>query len=153
MSEWHKIFKNGPVLTHSPEEMRELGRRIGKILMPGEILGVVGELGAGKTHLTQGIMEGLGSSEAAASPTFSLVHEHADGRLPACHFDFYRLKDESELTGIGWEEYLDGETVLIVEWANLVSGKRFRKKPHGCCWNMKEAACAACLWPLRNETD
>ncbi|MDR3814535.1 MAG: tRNA (adenosine(37)-N6)-threonylcarbamoyltransferase complex ATPase subunit type 1 TsaE, partial [Akkermansia sp.] len=71
------------------------------------------------THLTQGIMEGLGSSEAAASPTFSLVHEHADGRLPACHFDFYRLKDESELTGIGWEEYLDGETVLIVEWANL----------------------------------
>ena len=64
-------------------------------------------------------MEGLGSSEAAASPTFSLVHEHADGRLPACHFDFYRLKDESELIGIGWEEYLDGETVLIVEWANL----------------------------------
>ena len=61
MSEWHKIFKNGPVLTHSPEEMRELGRRIGKILMPGEILGVVGELGAGKTHLTQGIMEGLGA--------------------------------------------------------------------------------------------
>ena len=103
MSEWHKIFRNGPVLTHSPEEMRELGRQIGKILMPGEILGVVGELGAGKTHLTQGIMEGLGSSEAAASPTFSLVHEHADGRLPACHFDFYRLKDESELTGIGWE--------------------------------------------------
>ena len=88
-------------------------------IAPGEILGVVGELGAGKTHLTQGIMEGLGSSEAAASPTFSLVHEHADGRLPACHFDFYRLKDESELIGIGWEEYLDGETVLIVEWANL----------------------------------
>ena len=65
MSEWHKIFRNGPVLTHSPEEMRELGRQIGKILMPGEILGVVGELGAGKTHLTQGIME---------------------GRLPARHF-------------------------------------------------------------------
>ena len=119
MNEWYKIFKNGPVLTHSPEEMRELGRQIGKILMPGEVLGVVGELGAGKTHLTQGIMEGLGSSDAAASPTFSLVHEHADGRLPACHFDFYRLKDESELTGIGWEEHLDGETVLIVEWANL----------------------------------
>lgn len=72
MSEWHKIFRNGPVLTHSPEEMRELGKQIGKILMPGEILGVVGELGAGKTHLTQGIMEGLGSSEAAASPTISL---------------------------------------------------------------------------------
>lgn len=70
MSEWHKIFRNGPVLTHSPEEMRELGRQIGKILMPGEILGVVGELGAGKTHLTQGIMEGLGSSEALPARHF-----------------------------------------------------------------------------------
>ena len=100
MSEWHKIFKNGAVLTHSPEEMQALGREIGKILMPGEVLGVVGELGAGKTHLTQGIMEGLGSTDAAASPTFSLVHEHRDGRLRACHFDFYRLRDESELFGI-----------------------------------------------------
>lgn len=88
MSEWHKFFKNGAVLTRSPEEMRALGREIGKILMPGEVLGVVGELGAGKTHLTQGIMEGLGSTDAAASPTFSLVHEHRGGRLGACHFDF-----------------------------------------------------------------
>ena len=102
MSEWHKFFKNGAVLMRSPEEMRALGREIGKILMPGEVLGVVGELGAGKTHLTQGIMEGLGSTDAAASPTFSLVHEHRGGRL-----------------GIGWDEYLDGDAVLVVEWANL----------------------------------
>lgn len=134
MSEWYKIFKNGPVLTHSPEEMRELGRQIGKILMPGEVLGVVGELGAGKTHLTQGIMEGLGSSDAAASPTFSLVHEHADGRLRACHFDFYRLKDESELLGIGWDEYLDGDAVLIVEWANLFPDAL----PEGTSWLLLE---------------
>lgn len=152
MSEWHKIFRNGPVLTHSPEEMRELGRQIGKILMPGEILGVVGELGAGKTHLTQGIMEGLGSSEAAASPTFSLVHEHADGRLPACHFDFYRLKDESELTGIGWKSIWT-ERLCSLSNGPTCFRKRCRKKPHGCCWNMKEAACAACLWLLRNKTE
>lgn len=119
MSEWHKIFRNGPVLTHSPEEMRELGRQIGKILMPGEILGVVGELGAWKDAPDPGHYGGAGEFRGGCQPTFSLVHEHADGRLPACHFDFYRLKDESELTGIGWEEYLDGETVLIVEWANL----------------------------------
>ena len=119
MSEWHKFFKNGAVLMRSPEEMRALGREIGKILMPGEVLGVVGELGAGKTHLTRGIMEGLGSTDAAASPTFSLVHEHRGGRLGACHFDFYRLRDESELFGIGWDEYLDGDAVLVVEWANL----------------------------------
>ena len=105
MSEWYKIFKNGPVLTHSPEEMRELGRQIGKILMPGEVLGVVGELGAGKTHLTQGIMEGLGSSDAAASPTFSLVHEH-----------------------------VDGDAVLIVEWANLFPDAL----PEGTSWLLLE---------------
>lgn len=119
MSKWHKIFKNGPVLTHSPAEMRDLGRRIGKILMPGEILGMVGELGAGKTRLTQGIVEGLGCSDMAASPTFSLVHEYSNGRLKACHFDFYRLRNESDLLGIGWDEYLDGNAVLVVEWANL----------------------------------
>lgn len=119
MNRWHKIFSEGPVLTYSPEEMRSLGREIGKNLMPGEVLGIVGNLGTGKTHLTQGIMEGLGSDSAAASPTFSLVHEHSGGRLRACHFDFYRLRAEAELTGIGWDEYLDGETVLVVEWANL----------------------------------
>lgn len=119
MIQWHKFFTKGAVLTHSPEEMRAFGREIGKILVPGEVLGIVGDLGAGKTHLTQGMIQGLGCTSCAASPTFSLVHEHADGRLPACHFDFYRLKSEDELLGIGWDEYLDGETVLIVEWANL----------------------------------
>lgn len=119
MNIWHKFFINGPVLTHSPEEMRELGRLIGKNLSESEVIGIVGELGAGKTHLTQGIMEGLGSSDAAASPTFSIVHEHRDGRLRACHFDFYRLKAESELLGIGWEDYLESEAVLVIEWANL----------------------------------
>ncbi len=92
---------------------------IGKNLSESEVIGIVGELGAGKTHLTQGIMEGLGSSDAAASPTFSIVHEHRDGRLRACHFDFYRLKAESELIGIGWEDYLESDAVLVVEWANL----------------------------------
>lgn len=150
MSEWYKIFKNGPVLTHSPEEMRELGRQIGKILMPGEVLGVVGELGAGKTHLTQGIMEGLGSSDAAASPTFSLVHEHADGRLRACHFDFYRLKDESELLGIGWTSIWTGTRCSL--WNGPTCFRtRCRRELPGCCWSTRGNACAGCLWPLWNE--
>lgn len=88
MNEWYKIFKNGPVLTHSPEEMRELGWQIGKILMPGEVLGVVGELGAGKTRLTQGIMEGLGSSDAAGQPDVFPGARACGRRLRACHFDF-----------------------------------------------------------------
>lgn len=150
MSEWHKFFKNGAVLMRSPEEMRALGREIGKILMPGEVLGVVGELGAGKTHLTQGIMEGLGSTDAAASPTFSLVHEHRGGRLGACHFDFYRLRDESELFGIGWDEYLDGDAVLVVEWANLFPDA-LPEDASCCCWSMRENVCAGFPWlPVRN---
>ena len=119
MQKWHKIFKNNPVLVHSPEEMRELGSQIGKILHGGEIIGLVGNLGAGKTHLTQGILEGLDTSAGATSPTFSLVHEYEDGRIPACHFDFYRLKDMGELFGIDWDGYIDRGDVLIVEWANL----------------------------------
>ena len=134
MQKWHKIFKNGPILTHSPEEMKQLGREIGKILHGGEVLGLVGNLGAGKTHLTQGIMEGLEVGDSAASPTFSLVHEHTDGRLPVCHFDFYRLKDESELYGIGWDDYLDRGDILVVEWANLCPNAM----PHDTKWVLIE---------------
>ena len=86
----HKIFKNGSIFVKSEEEMVDLGRAIAATLSGGEVLGFVGDLGAGKTHMIQGILEGLGAGNPAASPTFSLVHEHRDGRLPAAHFDFYR---------------------------------------------------------------
>lgn len=119
MKKWYKIFNEGPVSVHSPEEMTALGEQIGALLEGGEILALVGNLGAGKTHLTQGIMKGLGSSHGAVSPTFSLVHEHRDGRHPASHFDFYRLKHEEELSQIDWEDYLSRGDILIVEWADM----------------------------------
>ncbi len=118
----HKIFENGPVLVSSAESMVELGRDISQALRGGEVLGLVGDLGAGKTHLVRGILEGLGAGNPAASPTFSLVHEHNDGRLPVAHFDFYRMKSEDEALGMGWDEYLAGGAVLLVEWADRFDG-------------------------------
>ncbi|MBQ3218547.1 MAG: tRNA (adenosine(37)-N6)-threonylcarbamoyltransferase complex ATPase subunit type 1 TsaE [Akkermansia sp.] len=118
----HKIFENGPVLVNSEGEMVSLGQKIAAALRGGEVLGLVGDLGAGKTHLVRGILEGLGAGDPAASPTFSLVHEHNDGRLPAAHFDFYRMKSADEALGMGWDEYLAGGAVLLVEWADRFDG-------------------------------
>lgn len=102
--------------------MVALGREIAATLAGGEVLGLVGDLGAGKTHLVRGILEGLGAGDPAASPTFSLVHEHSDGRVPAAHFDFYRMKSPDEALGMGWDEYLAGGAVLLVEWADRFDG-------------------------------
>ena len=118
----HKIFKNGPIEVSSEAEMVSLGHEIAATLSGGEVLGLVGDLGAGKTHLVQGILEGLGAGNPAASPTFSLVHEHDDGSLPVAHFDFYRMKSPQEAIGIGWDEYLESGRILLVEWADRFDG-------------------------------
>ena len=127
----HKIFNNGAIFIQSEADMVALGRRIGAELQGGEVLGFVGDLGAGKTHLIQGILEGLGASDPAASPTFSLVHEHVDGRCPAAHFDFYRMKTPDEAFGMGWDEYLAGGSILLVEWADRFDGSLM---PPDTCW-------------------
>ena len=116
---------------HSAGEMAALGRAFSETLEAGDVLGFVGDLGAGKTHFIRGVLEGLGASDPAASPTFSLVHEHEDGRLPAAHFDFYRLKGEDEALGMGWDEYLSGGQVLLVEWADRFGGALM---PAGTHW-------------------
>lgn len=122
MKNLQKIFTDGIVHTHSAEEMRTLGRSLATAFEGGEVIGLVGNLGAGKTHLVQGILEGLGAADPGASPTFSLVHEHTDGRLPVAHFDFYRMKTPEEAMGIGWDEYLAGGSILLVEWADRFDG-------------------------------
>ncbi len=102
--------------------MVKLGCELSECLEPGDTLGFAGDLGTGKTHLIQGILQGLGAGSPAASPTFSLVHEHPDGRLPAAHFDFYRMKSPEEALGIGWDGYLSSDGVLLVEWADRFDG-------------------------------
>lgn len=122
MKKSEKIFQNGSLYVNSETEMVALGRAFADCLEAGDVVGFVGDLGAGKTHFIRGVLEGLGAADPAASPTFSLVHEHRDGRLPAAHFDFYRMRTPEEAMGMGWEEYLASGSVLLVEWADRFDG-------------------------------
>ncbi len=96
----------------------DYGRALAAQLKPGAILALAGELGAGKTQLTKGITAGLGCEAEVSSPTFALVQEYHGGRLPVYHFDLYRLEAAGELWNIGWDDYLEGNGVCVVEWAD-----------------------------------
>jgi tRNA threonylcarbamoyladenosine biosynthesis protein TsaE len=100
-------------------EMEALGAELAAGLEPGAVLALVGGLGAGKTRFVKGLAKGLGFPEEVTSPTFALVHEYRGGRLPLFHFDLYRLKDEQELLGIGWDEFFDEPGIVVAEWADL----------------------------------
>jgi tRNA threonylcarbamoyladenosine biosynthesis protein TsaE len=102
----------------SPAAMERLGQRAAEKSGAGTVIGLIGGLGAGKTHWTKGFVRGIGSAAEVTSPTFSLVHEYIGGRLPVFHFDFYRLDSAAELTGLGWDEYLDQDGIIIAEWAD-----------------------------------
>jgi tRNA threonylcarbamoyladenosine biosynthesis protein TsaE len=102
----------------NPAAMEALGRAAAIKARPGCIIGLVGGLGAGKTHWTKGLVAGLGSGAEVTSPTFTLVHEYPDGRLPVFHLDFYRLSDAGELFALGWDEFLEAGGVVVAEWAD-----------------------------------
>jgi tRNA threonylcarbamoyladenosine biosynthesis protein TsaE len=87
-------------------------------LKAGNVVALVGDLGAGKTEFVKGLAAGLGSPAAVTSPTFTLIHEYLGGRLPLYHMDFYRLSSEHELDEIGFDDYLGQGGVCAVEWAN-----------------------------------
>lgn len=106
----------------SPGEMVSLGRKMAQELKAGSVLALRGDLGAGKTHFTKGIAAGLGCSAEVTSPTFTLVHEYAGGRLPLYHYDFYRMASEDEVLRTGWDEYLDENGVVVVEWPDKFPG-------------------------------
>ena len=99
--------------------MEALGAELAAGLAAGSVLALVGGLGAGKTRMVKGLARGLGFAGEVTSPTFSLVHEYRGGRLPLFHFDLYRLKDQQELLGIGWDEFLDEPGIVVAEWADL----------------------------------
>lgn len=100
-------------------ETRACGEEIGRVAQAGEVIALVGNLGAGKTTLTQGIMAGLGYAGEVTSPTFSLVQEYHGGRLEVFHFDFYRVAHEHELIELGWDDFLERGGLVIVEWPAL----------------------------------
>ncbi len=100
----------------------DFGRSQAAPLRRGDVLALSGELGAGKTHFVKGVAAALGTNAAVTSPTFTLIHEYPGGRLPVYHFDFYRLEDEDEALKIGLDEYLDGDGVCVIEWADKFPG-------------------------------
>ncbi len=106
--------------TRSAEETYQLGVEIGKQAVSGQVYTMVGDLGVGKTVFTQGIACGLGIKEPISSPTFTIVQVYDEGRLPFYHFDVYRIGDISEMDEIGYEDYIYGEGVSLIEWANLI---------------------------------
>jgi tRNA threonylcarbamoyladenosine biosynthesis protein TsaE len=116
----HSIFERKNIYVKSEEETRALGRELAEGLKAGDIVALIGDLGTGKTALTRYIAEALGVKEPVTSPTFTIVREHKDGRLPLYHFDVYRVYDPDELYEIGFEEYLFGGGVCIIEWADLI---------------------------------
>jgi len=107
-----------PTHNPTPEAMHAHGRAFADAALPGTVIALVGNLGAGKTHWTQGFVAGIGSNAAVTSPTFGLVHEYPGGRLPVFHFDFHRINSTDELLAIGWDEFLDRQGIVIAEWAD-----------------------------------
>ena len=106
--------------TFSPEETLELGRKLAREARPGDVYTLVGDLGVGKTVFTQGIAQGLGIEEPICSPTFTIVQVYEEGRMPFYHFDVYRIGDIEEMDEVGFEEYVMGDGVSLIEWANLI---------------------------------
>lgn len=104
------------IISHSPEQTRKFGTRLGEFAQPGDVFLLVGNLGAGKTCLTQGIAWGLNIEEYATSPSFVVIRE-LKGRLPLYHIDFYRLDNLEEIAELGLDDYLYGNGISVVEWA------------------------------------
>lgn len=107
------------IKTFSAEETMEIGRKLGSLLQGGGLVCLNGDLGTGKTAFTSGVAEALGIEGYITSPTFTLVNEYK-GILPMYHFDVYRIADPEEMFEIGFEEYLESNGVVLVEWADLI---------------------------------
>lgn len=104
----------------SPEDTFRIGRMTGEKALPGQIYTLRGDLGVGKTVFTQGVASGLGIREPVNSPTFTIVQEYYEGRLPFFHFDVYRIEDIEEMEEIGYDDYFFGGGVCMIEWPGRI---------------------------------
>lgn len=104
------------LLSHSVEETHQIGKRLAQLLLPGDVLLMLGDMGAGKSELTRGIARGLGVMGYVTSPTFTILQVHSDGRMPLYHYDWYRLESAEELYELSMDEYLYGDGVSVIEW-------------------------------------
>ena len=108
-------------ISKSAEETVAAGRTYGRDARQGDVFALSGDLGAGKTQFVKGFVAGLGSESDVTSPTFVLIHEYGDGRLPVYHFDFYRVESREALSRLGFDDYIFGDGVSLIEWADRYS--------------------------------
>lgn len=106
--------------SYRPEDTFRLGMELGERAAEGEVYCLTGDLGTGKTVFTQGFARGLGISDTVSSPTFTIVQQYGQGRLPFYHFDVYRIGDVEEMEEIGYEDFFYGSGVCMIEWAELI---------------------------------
>ena len=107
--------------TNSEKETMELGMRLGSRAKSGEVYTLEGELGVGKTVFTKGFAQGLRIDEPISSPTFTIVSEYTSGRIPFYHFDVYRIGDPEEMEEVGFDDYVYGDGVCMIEWASRIA--------------------------------
>ena len=110
------------IISHSPDETESVGAEWGRTALPGQVLALNGELGAGKTQWVRGLARGLGISARVHSPTFTLVNEYGGGRLTLYHLDLYRLETPGQILSAGVEDYLVTEGITVIEWAERAFG-------------------------------
>jgi tRNA threonylcarbamoyladenosine biosynthesis protein TsaE len=108
-------------ISKSAEETIALGRTYGTDAQKGDVFALHGDLGAGKTQFVKGFVAGLESKADVTSPTFVLIHEYGDGRLPVYHFDFYRVESREALSRLGFDDYIFGDGVSLIEWGDRYS--------------------------------
>ncbi|HAC61762.1 MAG TPA: tRNA (adenosine(37)-N6)-threonylcarbamoyltransferase complex ATPase subunit type 1 TsaE [Lachnospiraceae bacterium] len=104
----------------TPEDTFRLGFQMAEKAAPGDVIALLGDLGVGKTVFTKGFAAGLGIQEDISSPTFTILQLYEEGRLPLYHFDVYRISDPEEMMEVGWDDYVYGNGVCLIEWANLI---------------------------------
>ena len=104
----------------TPDDTFRLGFQMAEKAAPGDVIALLGDLGVGKTVFTKGFAAGLGIQEDISSPTFTILQLYEEGRLPLYHFDVYRISDPEEMMEVGWDDYVYGNGVCLIEWANLI---------------------------------
>ncbi len=108
------------IITHNENETLDLGKKLGTEATPGDVIALYGDLGAGKTLLVKGIAKGLGIEEMITSPTFTILQEYEDGRMPLYHLDVYRIDDPDSMEEVGYFDFVDGNGLTVIEWAGQI---------------------------------
>ncbi|CEN85573.1 P-loop ATPases [[Clostridium] sordellii] len=107
------------IYLENEEQTKDIGYKLGQLVTPKSVICLIGDLGAGKTTMTKSLAKALEVDDYITSPTFTIVNEY-EGRIPLYHFDVYRIGSSDEMYDIGFDEYIDGDGVCIIEWANLI---------------------------------